>query len=293
MHAPLMNAAYAVIILGVVDAALAFDFNADKCGVSSVPALNILGGKETHPGQFPWQVLLEWRGQHFCGGSIISPSKIVTAAHCVVNFTLGDLYAVAGLRKRDYTKSGEAHVQKRKVAAGERHESFYGKYGHQKYDIGLLTLEEPFDLQSADGHIAPVCLPPENFTASGTVTVTGFGRDLEGETPLSDTLQVITIPVLPDEDCHKAYGGRFFNDSMFCAGGESDSKDACKGDSGGPAVQKVNGRYILAGIVSWGEGCGKAEKPGVYTQVSRYLDWIGRRMSPYSEQPFRPYSSRR
>ncbi|KAL1423035.1 hypothetical protein MTO96_021425 [Rhipicephalus appendiculatus] len=91
---------------------------------------------------------------------------------------------------------------------------------------------------------------------------------------LAPVLQVATMAVLPNSTCDKAYGGRFHPETMFCAADFVNRQDSCKGDSGGPAMQMHEGRVVLAGIVSWGEGCGRKGLPGVYTRVSQYLDWI-------------------
>ncbi|KAH7950807.1 hypothetical protein HPB52_001933 [Rhipicephalus sanguineus] len=186
----------------------------------------LFGGKDS------CQVSLVWKGQHFCGGSLISPNEVVTAAHCIT------------------------------------------KYGHQKYDIGLLTLKQPFDFAEASGHIGAICLPPRIYNVSGLMSISGFGWQKEDGNMLSPVLQVATMAVLPNSTCDKAYGGRFHPETMFCAADFVNRQDSCKGDSGGPAMQMHEGRVVLAGIVSWGEGCGRKGLPGVYTRVSQYLDWI-------------------
>ncbi|KAH8022997.1 hypothetical protein HPB51_009601 [Rhipicephalus microplus] len=120
----------------------------------------IVGGRDAMAAEFPWQVSLVWKGQPFCGGSLISPSEVVTAAHCINNYTIEDLDVIAGARHPVIIQLNDDFVQKR------------------------------------------------------------------------------------------------------------------KGDSGGPAMQMHEDRVVLAGIVSWGEGCGRKGLPGVYTRVSQYLDWI-------------------
>ncbi|CAN8013220.1 unnamed protein product, partial [Ixodes persulcatus] len=153
---------------------------------------------------------------------------------------------------------------------------FFGRYGHQKYDIGILKLRQPFNIRGSNGYIGTICLPPKGATPIGTVAVTGFGLQKEGGQAQSTVLQIATLPILPNETCHKSYGQRFHEGTMFCAADLSQGRDSCKGDSGGPAMQRLHGRIVLSGIVSWGEGCGRKDRPGVYTQVSKYIDWIER-----------------
>ncbi|XP_042146130.1 trypsin-1-like [Ixodes scapularis] len=153
-------------------------------------------------------------------------------------------------------------------------------------DIALLKLEKPLDIASSEGYIGTICLPPKGHKVEGDVIVSGWGTTREGGMG-SDILKAVSVPALGDGMCYYRYfsfwslfiGGNIHYDSMFCAGERRGGKDSCQGDSGGPAVQYVSGRAILAGIVSWGEGCARAGKPGVYTEVSYFLDWIENRTS--------------
>lgn len=102
--------------------------------------------------------------------------------------------------------------------------------------------------------------------------VSGFGRLGEGRQP-SDILQRLTIPYVSREVCMESTQLRI-SPNMFCAGYDKIAKDACQGDSGGPHVTSYRGTYFVTGIVSWGEGCARKGKYGVYTQVSKYIRWI-------------------
>ncbi|XP_047500102.1 trypsin-1-like [Penaeus chinensis] len=140
-------------------------------------------------------------------------------------------------------------------------------------DIALLHLAKPISLADFDG-VKPVCLPPPSADFTGrNATATGWGRlSYNGEQ--SETAQEVSLPVRSRKECTEAFG-RLFTDHMICAGVAEGGKDACKGDSGGPlTVQEADGRHTLAGIVSWGDGCGKPGLYGVYSETRDYLDFI-------------------
>jgi len=139
-----------------------------------------------------------------------------------------------------------------------------------------------------DSHVRAICLPGRYEEAPpGTLcTVTGWGKQVwDDHDSLSVVLRAASVPVVPLNVCRsqELYGGRpeldggrrqDILDSMLCAGDLDGGTDACGGDSGGPLACEMNGRFVLAGVVSWGDGCGKKNRPGVYTRVSHFIDWI-------------------
>jgi len=128
-------------------------------------------------------------------------------------------------------------------------------------------------------HIAPICLPASDDLLIGeSATVTGWGR-LSEHGSLPSVLQQATVPIMSNERCRVLFqrGGR--NESIppifLCAGYEQGGTDSCQGDSGGPLqVKGKDGRYFLAGIISWGIGCAEANLPGVCTRISMFVDYI-------------------
>ena len=102
---------------------------------------------------------------------------------------------------------------------------------------------------------------------------TGWGVTEEGGMFLAGNLQKVSVPIVSDEDCFGLYGG-LMRDDMLCAGEEG--KDSCSGDSGGPLVCPLgqDGSVLLTGVTSWGQGCGRPDRPGVYTEVAHFIDWI-------------------
>lgn len=143
-------------------------------------------------------------------------------------------------------------------------------------DIALLRLARPAPLSRA---VVPVCLPSSGLaerelTKVGRETVvTGWGHRSEAKRNRTFVLSFIRIPVAPRNECVQAMRN-VVTDNMLCAGILGDPRDACEGDSGGPMVASFHDTWFLVGLVSWGEGCGRLHNYGVYTRVSRYLDWI-------------------
>lgn len=164
--------------------------------------------------------------------------------------------------------------------------------GQTDHDVALLQLAQPVALGD---HVAPLCLPDPDF-ADQTLAfvrfsaVSGWGQLLErGVT--ARKLMVVLVPRLLTQDClqqsRQRPGGPVVTDNMFCAGYSDGSKDACKGDSGGPHATRFRGTWFLTGVVSWGEGCATAGHFGIYTRVSRYTAWLRQLMGhPPSRQGF-------
>uniref|UniRef100_A0A4X2M648 trypsin n=1 Tax=Vombatus ursinus TaxID=29139 RepID=A0A4X2M648_VOMUR len=133
----------------------------------------------------------------------------------------------------------------------------------------LIKLKTPAVINS---YVAPILLPKSCPTAGIECLVSGWGNTVTcpmSHTDYPDLLQCLNVPILSDAQCKSSYPG-LITENMVCAGFLEGGKDSCQGDSGGPVV--CNGE--LQGIVSWGDGCAQKDKPGVYTKVCKYLDWI-------------------
>ncbi|MGH0166921.1 UNVERIFIED_CONTAM: hypothetical protein FKN15_051734, partial [Acipenser sinensis] len=146
-------------------------------------------------------------------------------------------------------------------------------------DIALLRLEKPIIYSD---YAIPICLP-EKWLAVYTLatirysTVSGWGKLSEGG-PTSSILRRLEMPRLKTQDCIEN-SKLNITDNMFCAGYFEGNQDSCKGDSGGPHATKYKNTWFLTGIVSWGKGCARPGQYGIYTRVSRYLDWLKEHMS--------------
>ncbi|XP_014113739.1 PREDICTED: vitamin K-dependent protein C isoform X2 [Pseudopodoces humilis] len=143
-------------------------------------------------------------------------------------------------------------------------------------DIAMLHLAEHVMYYK---YALPICLPTRNLAeqelmrSGKQMVVTGWGSTSERNTSYAASLRYIEIPIVPRNECAQAMSFPI-SDNMLCAGSLGDRKDSCSGDSGGPMFTRYKDTWFLVGLVSWGEGCGRREKFGVYTKVSQYLEWI-------------------
>uniref|UniRef100_A0A8D3D839 ST14 transmembrane serine protease matriptase a n=1 Tax=Scophthalmus maximus TaxID=52904 RepID=A0A8D3D839_SCOMX len=243
------------------------------CGRSMFKTSRIVGGQEAEEGEFPWQVSLQIKGYgHVCGASIISPRWLVTAAHCVQDdgktrySQPGTWEAYLGLHKQG--KLGGA-VVKRNLKQIIPHPN-YNAFTFDN-DIALMELDSPVTYSD---YIRPICLPSpqHDFPNGNTVWITGWGATREGGFAAT-VLQKAQVRIINHSVCDKLMGGQLTS-RMLCAGVLSGGVDACQGDSGGPLSSPSGTRMFLAGVVSWGDGCARRNKPGIYSTVTKFRGWI-------------------
>ncbi|TRY94900.1 hypothetical protein DNTS_023642 [Danionella cerebrum] len=223
-------------------------------------------------GEFPWQVSLHIKNvAHVCGASVISERWLVTAAHCVQDDAKyrysqpGTWDAYLGLHKQ----RDKQIVTKRALKQIIPHPS-YNPYTYD-FDIALMELESPITYSET---IRPVCLPTatDTYPTGGTVTITGWGATREGGSG-AQVLQKAQVRIINSTVCDQLMNGQI-SSRMMCAGVLSGGVDACQGDSGGPLTYLSSERMFLAGVVSWGDGCARRNKPGIYTFVPKFRGWI-------------------
>jgi len=215
-----------------------------------------------------------------CGGSLIAPGVVLTAAHCVDKFRQNpsELKVRCGEWDTQHQTEPRPH-QDRQINALEIHPEFEPR--NLQNDFAVLFTSQEFELSD---HIDTACLPEAGETFAGTTCfATGWGKDKFGAAgEYQVVLKEIDLPVVDHDTCQDSLrqtrlGGKFkLHDSFVCAGGVN-GKDTCKGDGGSPLVcpSKYDPyTYVQAGIVAWGIGCGEDGTPGVYADVSQATCWI-------------------
>lgn len=236
----------------------------------------IIGGNEVDAHSIPHQVALIYKYstsnmQLFCGGTILSATKILTAAHCFdTNPPLDRIYVVVGEHSLISAADGVVHY----ITSIVKHPD-YTTQGWIN-DIAIITLDTPIELGDK---AKAACLPTSEMNPllrdGTTLTVSGWGTRKFNTLDFPTALHGINVPFIRDADCLRAYGPRNYTRSMICAGNFADGGiDSCTGDSGGPLTYTSTSGAIVVGVVSWGAGCGDPKKPGVYAKVSTQLQWL-------------------
>jgi hypothetical protein len=264
----------------------------------------IVGGHVTTIEQWPWQVAVadppgeggNGFDRQFCGGSLVAPTLVVTAAHCVYdytafpacvggppdgfNFPASDFSVIAGRTTLSSSQGAEVPLSELYYFDRAPDGSVYAEPQSSGDGQGLFNCAGQWDVALLE--LSSGVAPPggtikiagaderDTWTPGRAAFTTGWGATSEGG-PSSDTLRAVQISMIDDTTCGSpsVYGSGFDPVTMVCAGELSGGRDACQGDSGGPLTVPINGGgQRLVGDTSFGEGCARPNKPGVYGRIA-------------------------
>ncbi|XP_072190981.1 atrial natriuretic peptide-converting enzyme isoform X2 [Excalfactoria chinensis] len=243
----------------------------EDCGHRPAARMNkrILGGRTSRPGRWPWQCSLQSEPSgHICGCVLIAKRWVLTVAHCFEGRENAAVWKVVfGISNLDHPSS---FMQTRLVKSIILHPRY--NRAVVDYDISIVQLDEDINETS---YVRPVCLPSkEQLVQPDTYCyITGWGH-MGNKMPFK--LQEGEVRIISLEQCQSYFDMKTITSRMLCAGYESGTVDSCMGDSGGPLVcEQPAGRWTLFGLTSWGSVCfSKVLGPGVYSNVSHFIDWI-------------------
>jgi len=238
----------------------------------------IVGGEDCDISEYPWQAAIYADG-YLCGASVIHQYWVITAAHCVENNNqvisaesmtvgVGSSNEYAGL----FGSGGEEYDVEEVIS--------HSSYGWNGNDIALLRMKEPIEFNDNVQPISIICSGQVSAGAQDVgvaSTITGWGNTSQGGQG-SDVLQYIEVPIISPNDpgLNNQLANQVNPTTEILAGAIDGGMDSCQGDSGGPLVVRnvEDTEWLLVGITSWGLGCAQSGKPGVYTKVSNYINWI-------------------
>ncbi|CAG0901262.1 unnamed protein product, partial [Darwinula stevensoni] len=269
---------------------------------SLVRRRRIVGGKNTRPGEYPWMAALLRRSSikgPFCGGSLISPIHVLTAAHCVQRILQEPHLFRVRIGEHDFESDFETEHKDFTIRRVDVHPDYEESESVIYNDLAVLELNDP-----CMDEPRTVCLPdkPGDYQNHKAIVV-GWGTSIFGG-QYEPILQAVPVHIFPHEECQSLYDG--IKNTHLCAGDHVDGgKDACRvrqrsqgsrsvvdrwvrndpflplqWDSGGPLHVCQNGKSVQVGVVSYGLDCGRPHEPGVYMNVSSHLAWIARVLRP-------------
>lgn len=230
-------------------------------GSENSSSARIVSGSTTNIRSAKFTVNLRVSGKFICGGSLIAPQIVITAAHCVKNIKPSQLTVVGGV----------TYLSESGVRRGVSKIVIPKEYNQRTYHTDIAVLKLSGDMSGNNIEIIELC--KANWKLGDYIDVYGWGAISENNNHESNQLRTVKVPLVTRKRCSDMYkvDGSRITQTMFCAG-DLKGKDACFGDSGGPAVFKNQ----LCGVVSWGVGCARTNFPGVYTNIKTVRNFIDR-----------------
>uniref|UniRef100_A0A3B3UKU8 trypsin n=1 Tax=Poecilia latipinna TaxID=48699 RepID=A0A3B3UKU8_9TELE len=238
--------------------------------------VRLVGANHCNDGDCPWQVLIKLNGSSHCGGVLVRPDWVITAAHCVHGQSLQHLTVVAGENNLDMKGDTEQTFDANMAIP---HDNYNPATGDS--DIALVRMNGSVVLNR---YTVPICLPTKDFAERELLpvryhTVSGWGKRTTGGNAftssgrrVSPTLRKMSVPIVQNSQCSQK--AKFnFTDNMLCAGYLDGNQESCRGDDGSPLVTEYRSTSFLTGVVAWGRGCSRPGYYGVYTKVAMFVDW--------------------
>lgn len=258
-------------------------FSADYSAARSYNKTRIVGGDAVaDPSKYPWMAALVYSdteeiydGQ-FCGGTLVAPEWVVTAAHCVcekesiVPVQVSDMNVVLGMVDLKATPDTYERIEVAQIIVHPGYDPVW-----TDNDVALIKLERP-SAQLVIDHLETERSDPLPISSEAVMATTiGWGETKAQIRSYPSQLQEVDLLLVPNKECAAFFEDGEITENMLCAGFPEGGKDSCFGDSGGPLVTlHPDGGYLLTGIVSWGDGCAQPNSYGVYTRISRVSQWI-------------------
>lgn len=243
----------------------------DKNATELRASTKIVGGYEAQPGAWPWMVGLVYYGTttfdgQFCGGALISPNWILTAAHCVEGRSTTDFYVISGVH--NLSTDSAAGLGVKRIIQHPNYNSYTYDNDFALLELTRNTSQTPIPIYSG--------FPSNDISNSltgETATIIGWGSTSPYGYTYPEKLQQVVLPIISNNTCNYSYPGEI-TDNMLCAGYSFGGKDSCYGDSGGPLMVFIDDQWVHAGVVSWGEGCAQSSYYGVNARTTQAIHFI-------------------
>jgi trypsin len=253
----------------------------DSPGTPPAPTAgpSIVGGRAAQPGEYPFAVALlrssasSHYDAQFCGGSLIGPDLVLTAAHCVAGESPALIDVLVGTH--DLLAGGQ------RIGVQQIHIHPAYEQATTVSDVAVLEL----DRLATQPTLVAVADPADlSAVAPGTpATVVGWGSTKTDGYPTA--LRTVSVPIVSDESCRDSYGRQVVESVMVCAGNDHGGRDSCSGDSGGPLMVRPDDTWLQVGVVSWGYGCALPGLPGVYAEAPALIDFLGPFLTGFRDIP--------